>query len=230
MNPIFADRREAGVLLSEKLVAFRENSCLVLALPRGGVPVGFEIAVQLGAPLDVFTVRKLGVPGRRELAMGAIATGGIRVLNEDVVRILRVPMDVIDAVADAEEAELRRRESSYREFAAPITLKNRKVILVDDGIATGSTMLAAIKAARAGGVGQLVVAAPVASRDALKQIEGFADEVVVLHVPEAFESVGRWYWDFTQVSDQEVQDLLRLAMDRLSASKPLSKLCHGHAI
>ena len=226
MNPLFPDRRDAGRLLAKKLGTVAQGEWLVLALPRGGVPVGFEIAMKSGAPLDVFTVRKLGLPGHVEVAMGAIATGGIRVLNEDVVRILRVPSDVIDAVADEEEAELRRRESCYRAASSALDLRRRNVILVDDGLATGSTMLAAVRAARVAGAGRVAVAAPVASREAEEKVRAVADDVFILIVPRHFESVGAFFWDFTQVSDEEVKALLSVANER--ASKKLTERCHEH--
>ena len=165
MTTVFANRREAGYLLGEKLASLElPSEPLVLGLPRGGVPVAFEIALALNAPLDVFIVRKLGVPGQEELAMGAIATGGIRVLNMEVVNALRIAADLIDAVGDREEVELRRRERYYREDHPVPVLKNRFVILTDDGIATGSTMLAAIRAMKAADVARVLVAAPVAAR------------------------------------------------------------------
>ena len=227
MNAAFPDRRDAGRLLAEKFAALGKREWLVLALPRGGVPVAIEIALKLGAPLDIFTVRKLGLPGHPEFAMGAIATGGIRVLNENVVRILRVPLDVIDAVADQEEAELRRRESCYRAASLALDLRGRNVILVDDGLATGSTMLAAVQAARVAGAGRVVVAAPVASRDAEEKVRAVADDAVFLIVPRYFESVGTFYRDFTQVSDEEVRALLSVANE--GAPKTFTERPYEHA-
>jgi putative phosphoribosyl transferase len=227
MNPPFPDRRGAGRLLAEKLESVALGEWMVLALPRGGVPVGFEIALKLKSPLDVFTVRKLGLPGHPEFAMGAIATGGIRVVNEDVVRILRVPPDVIDAVADEEETELRRRESCYRAGSSALDLRGRNVILVDDGLATGATMLATVEAARVAGAGSVVVAAPVASRDAEEKVRAVANDAVFLIVPKYFESVGTFYWDFTQVSDEEVRALLTVANER--ALKKLTEKAYEHA-
>ena len=168
---IFQNRREAGRLLGKKLRALGLGEYpFVLALPRGGVPVAFEIALQLDAPLDVFVVRKLGVPGHEELAMGAIATGGIRVLDNDIIRTLRIPPEVIDAVADREEQELLRRERVFRHGNAPQDLQDRVIILVDDGLATGSTMLAAVRAARSAGAANVLVAVPVASRSAVQKV------------------------------------------------------------
>lgn len=215
MKMIFANRREAGFLLARKLRSL-SVPCdpLVLGLPRGGVPVAFEVALELDAPLDVFTVRKLGVPGHEELAMGAIATGGIRVLNEHVVDGLHIPADVIDAVGDREEEELHRRESAYRHTRNPPEVKGRFVILVDDGVATGSTMLAAIKAVKSAGASYVMVATPVSPRDTQAKLRHAADEVVVLSTPEPFHGVGQWYQDFSQTADDEVRDLLRMADER----------------
>jgi putative phosphoribosyl transferase len=227
MNPPFPDRRDAGILLADKLSPSEKRNFIVLALPRGGVPVAFEIAKKLRSPLDVFTVRKLGLPGHAEFAMGAIATGGIRVMNEDVVRLLRIPPEVIDAVADDEEAELRRRESCYREPSTALNLSGRNVILVDDGLATGATMLAAVQAVRVAGAATVMVAAPVASREAADKVREVADEVLFLYVPAYFESVGDFYWDFTQVSDEEVRKLLRSADER--TCKHVRECCHEHA-
>src|SRR6185369_5798855 len=181
------NRREAGVLLGQKL----RSLCvwpnpLVLALPRGGVPVAFEVALELDGPLDVFTVRKLGVPGHEELAMGAIATGGSRVLNAEVVEGLRIPADVIDAVGDREEAELHRREECYRNGLPAPKFEGRFVILIDDGVATGSTMLAAIKAVKSAGASYVTVATPVAPRNTVNKLRKAADEVLVLSTPKPF--------------------------------------------
>jgi len=215
MNIIFTNRREAGCLLGDKLGSLElPGEPLVLGLPRGGVPVAFEIALALNAPLDVFTVRKLGVPGQAELAMGAIATGGIRVLNMEIVNALRIPADVIDAVGDREEVELRRREWYYRQDHPVPVLKNRFVILTDDGIATGSTMLAAIRAMKAANVARVLVAAPVAARSTVAKLRKAADDVVVLSTPEPFNGVGQWYQDFSQTTDDEVRELLRVAHER----------------
>ena len=208
----FSNREEAGRVLARSLSAYKSvSNLLVLGLPRGGVPVAFEVARELGADLEVFTVRKLGVPGQTELAMGAVASGGIRVLNEDVIRMLRITPDVIDAVADREDQELQRREELYRHTHTPLTVRGKTVILVDDGIATGSTMRAAIKAIRQLGAGKLVVATPVAPADVVAGLKRVADQVVVLETPEPFYGVGQWYEDFSQVTDKEVHNLLRRA-------------------
>ncbi|HET7513072.1 MAG TPA: phosphoribosyltransferase [Chthoniobacterales bacterium] len=209
MRMRFRDRIEAGELLAEKLLSYADQpDVLVLALPRGGVPVGAQVAKRLHVPLDVFVVRKLGLPGHPELAMGAIASGGVRVFNGEVVNALRIPEEVINAVTAQEYQELQRREKLYREDLPPPDLEGKTVILVDDGIATGSTMAAAISALRQLNVGRLVVAAPTiapATRDYLRQQ---ADEVIAVIVPEEFYGVGQWYEDFTQTSDEEVKSLL----------------------
>jgi erythromycin esterase-like protein/predicted phosphoribosyltransferase len=205
----FRDRREAGRLLADKLTAYAGRpDVIVLALPRGGVPVGYEVARALGAPLDVFVVRKLGVPGYEELAMGAVATGGVRVLNDQIVERLRIPDYVIDAVAAREEQELRRREILYRGGRPPPDIHGRTVILVDDGLATGSTMLAAIKALRQQQPARIVVAVPVASSDTCERLQPEADEVICAVTPEPFYAVGHWYEDFSQTTDDEVRALL----------------------
>jgi len=205
----FRDRRDAGRRLAEQLAAYGNRSDVtVLALPRGGVPVGYEVARALDAPLDVFVVRKLGVPGYDEVAMGAIATGGVRVLNVDLIAQVAIPADVIDAVAERERAELMRRERLYRGGRPSPDVRGRTVILVDDGLATGATMMAAIEALRKLEPGRIVVAVPIASRDACEEMRRQADEVVCARTPEPFHAVGRWYEDFSQTSDAEVRELL----------------------
>jgi putative phosphoribosyl transferase len=180
----------------------------VLALPRGGVPVAYEVARALGAPLDVFLVRKLGLPGHRELAMGAIASGGVRVLNADVVAWYRIPDAIIDEAAREEQAELERRERVYREGRPAAELSGHLVLLIDDGLATGSTMRAAVQAVRARGPARIVVAVPVGAPDTCHELEQLADEVVCARAPERFTAVGQWYRDFSQTTDQEVRELL----------------------
>jgi predicted phosphoribosyltransferase len=210
MHERFRDRVEAGQLVGHavrKLLGERAN-IIVLALPRGGVPVGFEVARILGAPLDVFIVRKLGVPGHEELAMGAIASGGVRVLNHDVLRYMTVSKSAIEAVAAREQAELIRREQSYRGSKPPLDVAGMTVIVVDDGLATGSTMLAAVRALRQMDASAIIVAVPVASREACEALRREANEIVCLRTPEPFEAVGLWYEDFSQTSDDEVQQLL----------------------
>jgi putative phosphoribosyl transferase len=215
MNTVFSNRREAGALLARRVHSAKlGGEPLVLALPRGGVPVAFEIAMELDAPFDVFTVRKLGVPGHEELAMGAIATGGIRVLNEDVVDGLNISPEMIEAVAQREEVELRRREQAYRQESGAPDVRDRFVILVDDGIATGSTMLAAIQAVKTGGAAHVLVATPVAPRSTVAKLRKAADQVMVLSTPEPFHGVGQWYHDFEQTTDDEVREFLRIANQR----------------
>ena len=206
----FEDRREAGRALAVRLRPYAgRDDVVVLALPRGGVPVAFPVAEALDAPLDLFLVRKLGTPGHRELAMGAIASGGIRVLNDEVVKWYGIPPEAIDAVAREEERELGRREIAYREGRDGVPLEGRVVILIDDGLATGSTMMAAVKAVRQRGPGRVIVAVPVGARETCGALAAVADEVVCLRMPEPFSAVGQWYLDFDQTSDDEVRKLLR---------------------
>jgi predicted phosphoribosyltransferase len=205
----FRDRREAGRHLADALRESVQGEDLqVLALPRGGVPVGYEVAVALGAPLDVFLVRKLGLPGQEELAMGAIAEGGVRVLNQEVVQMLRIPQRTIEEVAAAERAELARRERLYRGDHPPPDFRNRTVLLVDDGLATGSTMAAAVAGVRAQHPRRIIVAVPVASPQALAALQRVADDCVAVLVPHGFGGVGQWYEDFRQTTDAEVLSLL----------------------
>jgi predicted phosphoribosyltransferase len=214
----FRDRREAGRLLAARLASYaRRPDVIVLALPRGGVPVAYEIARALGAPLDVYLVRKLGLPGREELAMGAVATGGLRVLNDSVVRELRLPAPMIEAVTAREREELARRERLYRGDRPPPDLHGRTVILVDDGLATGSSMLVAIRAIRRQQPARIVVAVPVGAAESCAQLERDADEVVCAETPDPFYAVGLWYEDFSQTTDQEVRDLLAQAAKPLAA-------------
>ena len=205
----FRHRAEAGEQLAARLSAFADrDDVIVLALPRGGVPVGYEVARALHVALDVFVVRKLGVPGHEELAMGAIATGGVRLVNHDVVDALGIPAVVIDSVAKSEQGELDRRERLYRGTRPPIGLANKTVILVDDGLATGSTMRAAVMAARHQNPARIVVAVPVGAASTCGELGREADEVVCLRTPEPFIAVGLWYRDFTPTSDNEVRALL----------------------
>jgi predicted phosphoribosyltransferase len=211
---LFRDRSDAGRQLADRLEKYAgQPNLLVLALPRGGVPVGYEVARALHAPLDVFVVRKLGVPGREELAMGALATDGVRVLNQDVVDALQIPDDVIDAVTAAEQAELERRERAYRDDRPPPEVRGHTVFLVDDGLATGSTMHAAVAALRQLEPARLVVAVPVGAPGACEDFDGEADEAVCAHTPEPFYAVGLWYGDFTQTTDEEVHALLERAAE-----------------
>ena len=209
---LFRDRREAGRQLAEKLTAYANRpDVLVLALPRGGVPVAYEVARTLGAPLDVFVVRKLGVPGYEELAMGAVATGGVRVLNDQLVERLGIPEQLIDAVAARERQALARRERLYRGSRPPPDVRGRTVILVDDGLATGATMYAAIEALRKQNPGRIVVAVPTASPDTCEEMKKKADDVICAVTPEPFHAVGRWYQVFSQTTDEEVAELLAQA-------------------
>ena len=211
MNARFRDRHQAGELLAEKLAVYiGQPDLIVLALPRGGVPVGVEVAKKLHAPLDLFVVRKLGLPEHPELAMGAIASGGVRVLNREVVHTLRIPDEVINAVATRELQELTRRERSYRGDLPPPNVAGKTVIIVDDGIATGSTMMAAISALRQLEVGRVVVATPTVARATYLLLRESADDVVAVIVPDTFYGVGQWYEDFSQTSDEEVHRLLAI--------------------
>jgi putative phosphoribosyl transferase len=209
-GPTFADRNEAGKELASRLGHYRgRDDVVVLALPRGGVPVAFEVAEALDAALDVFVVRKLGMPGHEELAMGAIASGGIRVLNEEVVRWAAIPENVIEAVSQREQMELERREREYRQGRPATPLGRKIVILVDDGLATGSTMRAAVQAVRVHHPEKVIVAVPVGAPDTCEQFAGVADETVCARTPEPFSAVGLWYRDFSQTSDEEVRALLQ---------------------
>ena len=207
----YEDRRQAGLALASRLAArFADrDDIVVLALPRGGVPVAYQVAQALRAPLDIFLVRKLGLPGHPELAMGAIASGGVRVLNEDVVSWYGVPQAAIDQVARLEQVELERRERAYRDGEPPTPLVGRTVILVDDGLATGSTMKAAVEAVRAQGPARIIVAVPVGAPDTCREFAQVADEVVCAREPQPFVAVGQWYRDFSQTTDEEVRVLLR---------------------
>jgi len=206
----FQDRTAAGRLLAKKLSHYADRKdVLILGMARGGVPVAFEVATLLRAPLDVFIVRKLGVPGREELAMGAIASGGIRVLNDAVIRSTRISVEVIDAITERERIELVRRELAYRGIRCAPMVREKTVILVDDGIATGSTMLAAVAALKEQEPARIVVAAPAAPLVCCDELQQKVDEFVVIARPDPFYSVGEAYEIFSQTSDQEVQHLLR---------------------
>lgn len=209
---LYQDRYEGGKFLASKLTHFaNRNDVVVLALPRGGVPVGFEVAKTLAVPLDVFVVRKLGVPGHEELAMGAIASGGVIVLNEDVIRELEIPREELLRVAAEEQRELERREREYRDGRPPIDVKGHTVILVDDGLATGSSMLVAVRALRRKNPSHMVVAVPVASPTTCAEFQSEVDQVVCAITPEPFWGVGQWYRDFSQTTDEEVRQLLKNA-------------------
>lgn len=208
----FKNRIEAGWLLAEALQSYAGHTdILILALPRGGLPVAFEVAQALGAPLDLMLVRKLGVPGQEELAMGAIATGGIKVLNQELVKNLRIPDVAIDSVVNKEKKELERREQAYRGDRPVPEIGNRRVILVDDGLATGATMRAAVLALRQQQPAKIIIGVPVAPPDAVEELRREADEVICLATPEPFFAIGSWYVNFPQTSDEEVRDLLARA-------------------
>ena len=216
---LFRDRKEAGRFLARKLMAYADRSdVLVLALPRGGVPVAWEVAQVLHAPLDVFLVRKLGLPGHEEFAMGAIASGGVRVLNDDVVRALGVSRDTIEAIAARERRELERRERIYRGDRPAPDVRGRTVILIDDGLATGSTMRAAVAALRQQKPARIVVAVPVGAAETCAEFQDEVDEAICALTPEPFYAVGVWYGDFSQTTDEEVHDLLEQA----AAEDPVS--------
>lgn len=212
MEQTFPDRAGAGRELAEKLDQYAaRDDVIVLGLPRGGVPVAYEVAKRLRAPLDVFIVRKLGVPGFEELAAGAIASGGVRVLNQDVMRAIPHAYEAIEAVTVRETAELERRERIYREGRPPPELRERIAILVDDGLATGATMRAAVKALRECGAAKIVVAVPVGPPETCRELAADADEMICLSTPEFFQAVGQYYEDFSQTSDEDVRELLASA-------------------
>lgn len=219
MMMTFRDRSEAGRRLAERLGDYASRpDVIVLALPRGGVPVAYEIAEAIEAPLDLFVVRKLGVPGQEELAMGAIASGGVIWINEDIVKYLKIPAALIDEAAAREQRELERRERAYRGQSAAPDLHCLTVILVDDGLATGATMRAAISALRKKGPERIVVAVPVATLSTYYEFKEIADDVVSVLMPEMLDGVGRWYEDFSQTTDEEVRALL----DRASRNQAVA--------
>ncbi|EDY18700.1 phosphoribosyltransferase [Chthoniobacter flavus Ellin428] len=212
MDLIFHDRREAGRILASHLRNYTgREDVIVLGLARGGVPVAFEVARQIGVPLDVFVVRKLGVPGHEELAMGAIASGGVRVLNPSVMRCLNEPERALAASTLEQTRELTRREADYREGRSPLALRGQTAILVDDGLATGASMRAAIAALRQQGVARIVVAVPVAAPEICEEFEDEVDEFICASKPSYFHSVGEFYKDFSQTTDEEVRELLARA-------------------
>ena len=217
MRRIFHDRQGAGVQLAAALTKYASDpKVLVLGLPRGGVPVAYQVALALHAPLDVFVVRKLGVPGHRELAMGAIASGGVRVLNPEVVESLQISPAIMDAVAAYEQRELERQERLYRGDAAFPDLGGRTVIIVDDGLATGSSMRAAVRALRQSGPARIVVAVPVGAAETCRSLREDADEVVCAFTPQDFHAVSIWYEEFDQTTDDEVRTLLESAASHVA--------------
>jgi predicted phosphoribosyltransferase len=214
----YRDRREAGHALADRLGEFAgHDDVVVLGLPRGGIPVAYEVATALAAPLDVFVVRKLGMPGHPELAMGAIASGGGRVLDDEVLRRYRIPASAVEQVARAEQIELERRERAYRGARAPAALEGKTVILVDDGLATGSSMRAAVLAVRRRMPALIVVAVPVGAPESCRALNEVADEVVCALAPPSFHAVGLWYQNFDQTTDDEVTRLLTAAASRSSS-------------
>jgi len=217
----FKDRKEAGQILASKLSKYADQKPIVLGLPRGGVPVAFEVAMALHAPLDVFVVRKLGVPGQEELAMGAIASGGVRVLNKRVIESLQISDEAIEAEALKERQELERRERLYRGERPELNVHDRTVILVDDGIATGSTIKAAIAALKKQKAGRIVVAVPVAPTSISEELQEEVDEVVCVSTPEMFFAISVWYDEFPQTSDEEVRELLKKAETKKQAAAGL---------
>ena len=209
---IFRDRTEAGQILASKLTKYlNQVNTIILALPRGGVPVAYEIGKQLGLPVDIFVVRKLGVPGHEELAMGAIASGGVRHINRDVVDQLRIDSETIDIASRREQKEIERREQLYRGQRPPVDVRNKTVILVDDGLATGSTMRVAIAALRQHRPARIVVAVPAAAPQTCSEIADEVDEIICAATPEPFYAVGQWYQEFSQTTDEEVRELLARA-------------------
>jgi putative phosphoribosyl transferase len=218
MGP-FRDRREAGKKLAQKLAGYAgRRDVTILALPRGGVPVAYEVALALNAPLDIFLVRKLGMPGREELAIGAIASGGVRVLNQDIIRLLSIPDEVVEFIARRETQELERREKLYRGGRAMPEIKDRMIILIDDGLATGASMRAAVEGVRAQHPARIVIAVPTAAIETYDALQEEVDEIVCVMTPEPFFGVGYWYQDFSQVTDEEVRNLLQEAHHQLMSN------------
>ncbi|MGQ9827329.1 MAG: phosphoribosyltransferase [Roseiflexus sp.] len=207
--PLFRDRREAGRLLARRLATLADTpDLLILALPRGGVPIAYEVARALHAPLDIVLVRKLGVPGHAELAMGAIAEGGVRILNHAVIRELGIPPDIVEHITTEEQRILEQRKRLYRVDRRSPAIEGARVVLIDDGLATGMTMHAAIEAVRRSGPSGIIVATPVAAPESVAEIEPLVDEVVALATPELLYAIGMWYSDFSPTSDEEVCTLL----------------------
>ena len=226
---IYRNRSDAGKYLAAQLTRYADrDDVLVLALPRGGVPVAFEVAKELRAPLDIFLVRKLGLPGHEELAMGAIATGGVRVLNDDVVDYLEISDEVIDSIAAKELTELERRERAYRGNRPEPEVRGKTVILVDDGLATGSTMRAAASALRQQGPACIVVAVPVSAPETCDEYKMGVDEIICGATPRRFYGVGRWYRDFSQTTDEEVRELLKRSRSEHRQVETEEDLAHSY--
>lgn len=211
VDVIFKDRVDAGEILANKLSKYAAENPLVLGLPRGGVPVAFEVAKALKAPLDVYIVRKLGVPGHEELAMGAIATGDVRVLNESVIGPLQISKEAIETETKKEKEELKRRERVYRSGRAPLNVANRTVLLIDDGIATGSTIKAAIAALKKQKAGKIIVGVPVAPSSTIEELKEEVDDVLCISTPDVFIAISVWYDEFPQTTDEQVRELLKKA-------------------
>ncbi len=205
---LFKDRYDAGRLLASELKRFKEEDLILLALPRGGVPVAYEAAKKLGAPLDIFIVRKIGVPGREELAMGAIAIGGVKILNDNVINILNLSEETIQDAIQKEKVELQRREKEYRGSRPFPIIENRTVVLIDDGLATGASMKAAVKALKKHNPSKIIVAVPTASEDTCNEFQSEVDEIICAYTPAVFRGVSEWYDDFSQTTDEEVMNLL----------------------
>lgn len=226
---IYRNRSEAGKYLAAQLTSYADrDDVLVLALPRGGVPVAFEVAKELRAPLDIFLVRKLGLPGHEEFAMGAIATGGVRVLNDDVVDYLEISDEVIDSIAAKELTELERRERAYRGNRPEPEVRGKTVILVDDGLATGSTMRAAASALRQQSPARIVVAVPVSAPETCDEYKMGVDEIICAATPRRFYGVGRWYRDFSQTTDEEVRELLKRSRSEHRQVETAEDLAHSY--
>jgi predicted phosphoribosyltransferase len=215
LNRAFGDRRQAGLSLAGKLKLYKGNpQTIILALPRGGVPVAYEVSMALELPLDVFIVRKLGSPGNPELAMGAIAQGGVTILNMDIINSLNIKESALKNTSAIEEAEIERRHLLYRKGYPPQAITGKKIILIDDGLATGATMKAAVRALRKLEASMIIVAVPVAPRSTCEELAEEADDVVCYMIPDYFMAVGEWYEDFTQTTDEEVRQLLEKARER----------------
>lgn len=215
----FLDRRDAGRQLAQQLDRFSGPNTVVLALPRGGVPVGYEVATRIGVPLDLLVVRKLGVPGHEELAMGAIASGGIQVIDQRIVSGLGISRAAFDSVVKAERAELERRESAFRRGRPAVDVRGKTIILVDDGLATGASMTAAVEGLRSRDPASIIVAVPIAPPDTCETLGERADEMLCLVTPDPMYAVGYWYEDFTQTTDAEVRELLDAAARQLPATE-----------